>query len=199
MARERNKNHAQRRRARLITGTYRAQFGGQGSRETTTGDIITDLLLGLPERNWLRVLCIALRDAVEERFGEGLAKRLALYAGGLDVPEESLPSEHDSMQHGNEDSEDDTGPRPYTFVIDFFEPYDEFTQEVVVASGVDIDEARGAASRALGAAYAAEGLSDDPLGEVDGEGEAKVAVALCGDVADLIPSVASGECVPLRP
>lgn len=195
--RKRNKNHAHRRRARLLTGFYRAQLGGQGSRETTTTDIITDLLLGLPERAWMRALCIGLRDAIEDRFGEGAGKDLALYAAGLDVPEEDMPTVHDAMEYVPEVFEQDapaSGPRPFTFLIDFREPFSVFAQEVVVASGEDEQEAQKAASRALGIAFEREGLSADPLGD----DQAYVTATLNGDVADLVTSVASGDCEPIR-
>ncbi|MGW0485820.1 hypothetical protein [Nonomuraea sp. NPDC003214] len=87
----------------------------------------------------------------------------------------------------------------YTFIVDFYEPLDDLAQEVIVASGRDYDDARRAASRALGEAYAEElDMSADPLGERNGDGEAYVTAELHGDVAEQVVQVVIGECLPIR-
>ncbi|MFG1976940.1 hypothetical protein ACGFJC_47075 [Nonomuraea fuscirosea] len=96
-----------------------------------------------------------------------------------------------------EDGRDDE-PRPYTFIIDFYAPFTGFEEEVVVASGASEDDARAAASRMLGERHKASGLSADPLGEHNGDGEAHVVIALRGDVAHLVTAVENGHIIPIR-
>ncbi|MFI9845197.1 hypothetical protein ACIHFD_49820 [Nonomuraea sp. NPDC051941] len=78
-----SKTRAARRRARALHRLYRERLGGAGSVETVAGDVVADILLGLPDPAWRPVLQTGLRDAIEDRHGEELATHLELVACGL--------------------------------------------------------------------------------------------------------------------
>lgn len=71
-----------RRRAYLLDHRYR-DLGGRGDRAEVAGDIVTDLLHGLPDDAWMKVLRDGLTNALEERHGEGTAPHLELIISGL--------------------------------------------------------------------------------------------------------------------